>query len=480
MRCLLLSAVVLLLLAPAAVMAQMMGPEMGMMGMGMPASPMDIDPIWSPDGKWIAFTRTTATQGAVGPVEAGLISAEGGEVKLTKNLRPLCWTPDSAGIICGLSAAAGQTSPYSGFWKMDAARPNRITLIIRAVDPQFAAYSPDGKKLLLLDLVGKDRHEILVGNADATPAVFYSTRGSDKIINAGWADGSNAVWMVLEVPAKDALEPGAQIPKEALKATQMMGMGMMGPEMGMMGGTPGMMGPEMGMGMMMGAPVATSKRILCVMPLDRSSLKKIGDDVENASWNPKQPLLVLHRKVTTTAPGGGGMPGGMPGMMPSGMPGMMGPEMGMMGMMGMGAATTTDEFMAFRKPDEPATAEERIGNFTMGGMVWSSDGKMVAGASAAEKRVFAIKAPGGLVYEISQDLDDNIKAPGHTAVAWSPDGKKAVFPAMTQRSENNEQFVIRGLVIRDMESAEAKQLTEHKTKAMMGGIMGMPGMMGMP
>ncbi len=489
----------LLVVAPVAVWAQgmMMGPEMGMMGggmmggMGMGGSPMDIDPVWSPNGRWIAFNRTVGGQAGGGSAQLGIVPSNKGtqdKPSLINNLRPLVWTSDSSAVICGLSGGQTGQNPYAGFWLVNRRKGNSgITLVVLGTNPQYARYAPDGKKIMLVDQTGKDQHEILVGVGKSTPTVFYSTRGGEKLLGAGWNDTSDGLWVLVEVPGGKALQPGDPIPKEALRKTGMGGMmmgggmmggGMMGPEMGMMGG--GMMGPGGMMGGGMMGAGAQSKTVLVTMSLDRSSRKVIGEDIVAADWCPTRPLIAMRRRIVKKAPQQPGMmgPGGMgPG-------GMMGPEMGMMGggMMGGMGATTTEEYMAVRRPDDDPKDEKRFGYATipMEGLRWAPDGKMLLGSNAKERRVFAVQPPVGPIYEVAQNFDDTIKAPTSQSAAWSPDGKKIVYPGVTSVTENNENYVIRGLVIRDLQSADPIQLTANKARAMgmMGGGMMGPGMMG--
>lgn len=484
-----LAALMLCALCPAALHAQW---EMGAEGMGMmqPRSFMDADPLWSPDGKWIAFSRVPQQAGQ--GVQMGVIPSDTPtpNPQLINNLRPLAWQPDSSGVIAGLGgpgSPGGQAAQFSGFWRVDLADPKQITLIMLASNPKFAAYSPDGGKLLLVDERAANLHEIHVITGRQQPRMLYVVRDGEKFLQAGWTNTSDGVWLVAETPAREPLKPGAQLPEGALRRQMTGGMmgegGMMGPEMGgmMMGEGGMMMGPEMG-GMMMGGMVGQPKKMLFVLNLADRTKHTISDSVEAAAWSPTEPLVAMLRKVQKRPTGMPTAPGGM--MMGPEMGGMMmGPE-GMMGGMGMGMGMVTDEYLALRAPDEDEDAERRVPDPSnpIKVPVWSGDGKMLSGADPAQRRVFALSPPTGPIIEAAQNFDDSVKNPA--AVAWSPDATKVAYPGVINVTEGEgdekQEFIIRGLFVVDLGGTQYVRLTENKTRAMrpgMGGMMGEPGMM---
>lgn len=103
---------------------------------------MDDNPVFSPDGKWIAFTSDRA-----GDNEIYAVSTEGGQpVRLTFNSTseaPVSWTPDGKELIYDTSYDKG----YSGIYALDVKSLRLREIFVNYHRMDFPYVSPDGKTI---------------------------------------------------------------------------------------------------------------------------------------------------------------------------------------------------------------------------------------------------------------------------------------------------------------------------------------------
>ena len=110
------------------------------------SGPQDASPRWSPDGKWIAFTRALEKEGKVPPAQLYLIPSTGGEARaltdLPKGAGAPEWSPDGATIAFtsatndkDLAKKAKQDEKKDAEKKddKDAERESDVRVITRAV-----------------------------------------------------------------------------------------------------------------------------------------------------------------------------------------------------------------------------------------------------------------------------------------------------------------------------------------------------------
>jgi serine/threonine protein kinase len=147
-------------------------------------------PKWSPDGKWIAATRTTEKITR----EAILIPAQGGSERALTDMEGvwLAWTPDSksVGVIDRTSpeeplavhlvsirdgSRRRLTNPPAGYW-----------------GDISCAFSPDGKSLAVLRYSIKGNGDVYVMNADGTDPKRL-TRDETWIVGVDWTPDSREV-----------------------------------------------------------------------------------------------------------------------------------------------------------------------------------------------------------------------------------------------------------------------------------------------
>lgn len=104
---------------------------------------MDDNPVWSPDGKWIAFSSNRS-----GNWDIYLVPADGGQTRrltwFTGSDRPSDWSPDGKSILF----AGTRDDPENGLFTIDVAT-GRVRKLMRDMmtvgSPRF---SPDGKRIV--------------------------------------------------------------------------------------------------------------------------------------------------------------------------------------------------------------------------------------------------------------------------------------------------------------------------------------------
>jgi len=102
----------------------------------------DSNPVWSPDGKWIAFSSNR-----FGSTQTFLVPAEGGTpVRLTYyagGVGPADWTPDGKSILTSM----GREDTFNGLYLIDVKSTKTSQLMIDNVGIGNPTMSPDGKKI---------------------------------------------------------------------------------------------------------------------------------------------------------------------------------------------------------------------------------------------------------------------------------------------------------------------------------------------
>jgi hypothetical protein len=449
----------LALLAPLAVLAQQDGEyEAALAKVGIVQQFTDVNPIWSPDGKWIAFTRTVPPNAGKLPyIRAGIVPSDAtADTKpvFVYNMEPVAWLPDSSGVIAFNRAPQGSKTIVPDLWVIDRQDPKKVTFFMHVGNPSLFQYSPDREKIMLVEPRGANMTEVLVGPKDGEPRTLYAVRDNEKFIQAGWTDKSDAVWVIVEVPiAVETMAVGTPIAAEALvpppvsimrsSEESMMEGSDMGPGM-----EPGMEGSGME-GMNLPPPEPTTKKVLYMLATDGSSKRKIAEGVEFAAWSPTEPLILMQRrdikvvKVETT---------------------MM--DMGGSGMEGMGPSyqQVITDYMVLRKPEDSQAQEKKLPGqaLAVSGGRWSPTGVMVSGQAPAERHVFALNPKSGPVLEVAQDFDTEAKDP--RSVCWSPDGTKLVYSGLLGKTRGADRYITHGLLIRDLQTGEQRMLTENTSK----------------
>jgi TolB protein len=132
----------------------------------------DFQPAWSPDGKRIAFARVTD-----GAVAVFVMNADGsGATRLIDDAYEPAWSPDGASIaFTSVRDRFGETcfhecSPATELYVADASGANVRRLTTLEADDSSPAWTSDGKLLFVSDRANPDAHhyDIYAMNADGT------------------------------------------------------------------------------------------------------------------------------------------------------------------------------------------------------------------------------------------------------------------------------------------------------------------------
>lgn len=134
----------------------------------------DWEPVFSPDGSQIAFTREKeGPDGAVSAIH--VVNADGSEVRRLSPFDDYVehprWSPDGATVIYNIEYKANLDDPRNGIWTVPAAGGDTVSLL--PTNKQFhvfkPSYSPDGSRLLVGCSPRETGNEDLcVANADGT------------------------------------------------------------------------------------------------------------------------------------------------------------------------------------------------------------------------------------------------------------------------------------------------------------------------
>jgi Tol biopolymer transport system component len=170
----------------------------------VPAGSVPLNPSWSPDGKWIAYSQTrSAPDGPGAGVSIWIVSSEGGPPKqLTSDAdrveeAELRWSPDGETIAYFGAGKTVRLIPSNG-------GPSQVLTQIPAVNSFLGlSWSPDGSKLActtiqkawVIPASGGEPREIPVGFDGRITQIDWSPDGQTSAFS-GATGGEEEVWLM--------------------------------------------------------------------------------------------------------------------------------------------------------------------------------------------------------------------------------------------------------------------------------------------
>jgi hypothetical protein len=431
--------------------------ELALAKIGQGQQYKDVNPFWSPDGQWIAFTRILDGTGKMPYSRLGFVKADATPTDkpyFIYNMEAMGWTPDSKKILC-VNRAVGKMPTVPDVWAIDVDDPTKISYYMPTRNPMFFDFSPDKKKRMLVQQAAPNFVEILVSTGDGEFLPVYNVREPFKFLQAGWTDTSDAIFLLMEQPIKGtgSINTGTPINDIAEGVTETPPLVISSGEESMMGeGAMENMGGE-GMGMEnMNAPPPepTVVHVLYKLNLVDGTKTKIEENVEWCAWSPTEPYVVMLRRLSriekVEAPPGAEM-------------------MGMEGGGGPSYKVIVTEYLAARRPDETTAQERRIPDLTLPvrNPRYSPTGLLAGGFEPNQRRAFAFDPKAGPMLEIAQNVDDSNKDVLRGS-CWSPDGTKMAYSGLEGTEERNGRYIIRGIYTVDVASGATHQVTSNKNK----------------
>jgi Tol biopolymer transport system component len=180
------------------------------------ASSIDFNPVWSPDGRYIAFCRIQKGQTgvyiipALGGAERRLRETLWEEQEFYQvhwNTGRLSWSPD--GKLLAFSDHASRNEPASIFLlSLDSLEVRRLTSQLRSRDAANPAFSPDGQTLAFTRVsqafqsiytmpVSGGEEQRLISDGKDHWGLAWSNDGRDIIFaNAGWPVNDGWLWKI--------------------------------------------------------------------------------------------------------------------------------------------------------------------------------------------------------------------------------------------------------------------------------------------
>ena len=161
----------------------------------------DLDPIWSPDSQWIAFTRSpdSGLVGAPGPHNLVLVNADDGAfLQLTEGNAAnyaRAWMPDGNSLLYIVDSEAG-----TSLRTIDV-RTGETSLLFDLNSNGRVAVSPDGKRLIFEENLSPERFGMFVSDLDGSNRKMLANGYPYTVISPAWSPDGN--WVIVSVHDPD-------------------------------------------------------------------------------------------------------------------------------------------------------------------------------------------------------------------------------------------------------------------------------------
>lgn len=180
-------------------------------------TPADCCPVWSPDGKSIAFSRAAGEASAI-----YIVPASGGEERKLvstgpgSSARSLDWSPDGKSLVLSGISPEGEEGMF--LISLDTLQWRKLTDPPAGAHDGYAAFSPDGQtlcfvrsqptgfpdELYLMNLVNLVTHPLTSEHAHIIGPPAWSADGA-SVVYATTKQGSPSLWRVTVATGASAL-----------------------------------------------------------------------------------------------------------------------------------------------------------------------------------------------------------------------------------------------------------------------------------
>ena len=177
----------------------------------------DSNPLWSPDGNWIAFMRSNDGIYIIHPDGSGLKRLTGPTLQASL----VNWTPDSHGLAISVMSSAGDQLQMVDIDSGDA----QTLLTIAKSKSGFRALSPDGQRITFNEEVfGKNYYSTWIANLDGSGRKLLANLDHETTVVATWSpDGKWVVLVVLEIQRDTTIKTNLLIQPETCQVTALTG-----------------------------------------------------------------------------------------------------------------------------------------------------------------------------------------------------------------------------------------------------------------
>lgn len=157
----------------------------------------DLNPLWSPDGSRIAFTRgpSSGLIGAPGPYRVMLMNADGSNLQQLTDENDVnyavTWMPDGDHLVTNTPSQEGVD-----FYSMDVQTGESVFLFEGSYNGSLAI-SPDGKRLAVEEMRPLDKLGLFVSDLDGSHRIQLADGDPYIVTIPAWSSDGN--WLIVSV-----------------------------------------------------------------------------------------------------------------------------------------------------------------------------------------------------------------------------------------------------------------------------------------